>query len=152
MSLEDLEMGETPSRGNARKLIVPIVILAGAAVGLTAALNLQNEFPSDDIGLPFPGQSSLPYEYLQYHVVLSTISLALILVLIVLYANTYVKTRANFMLGLVVVFFALFLQGILQYPLLHLLMNGVEQGTFFSPVSDLFTIVAYSVFLYLSLE
>ncbi len=134
------------------KLIVPIVILAGGFVGLLAALNLQIEFPTNNIGFPIPGQMFGPYEYLQYHVVLSTIGLALLFTLIVVYSNTYVKTRGNFVLGILVVLFALLLQGILEYPLLHLFLNGAVTGSFYSPVSDVFTIVAYSVFLYLSLE
>ncbi len=149
-------MGETqdkiepkPSRSSL-KLLVPIVILVGALVGLVSALNLQDEFPSNPFGFPSPGE---PFEYLQTHVVLSTISLALLAALVVVYARSYIVTKANFMLGLLIVLFALLLQGVLQYPLLHLAMNfNVVESDFSSPVSDLFTIIAYSVFLYLSLE
>jgi hypothetical protein len=149
-------MGETPDKKErkpsrtSRKLLVPIIILVGAVLGLVAALNLQSEFPSNPFGFPFPGAPSL---YLEEHVVLSTISLALLAGLVVVYSRSYIITKANFMLGLLIVLFALLLQGLLQYPLLHLAMNiDVGEGDFSSPVSDLFTIIAYSVFLYLSLE
>lgn len=133
------------------KLLVPIILLVGAVIGLVSALDLQTEFPRNGFGPP--GPSFGPYEYLQFHIVLSSISLALLAALLVVYANSYAKTRANFLLGLLVVLFALLLQALLQYPLLHLIMNStVEIDAFYSPVSDAFTIVAYSVFLYLSLE
>jgi hypothetical protein len=141
------------TKRNSIKLLVPIIVLIGAVIGLISALDLQTEFPSNGFGPPVPGQGFGPYEYLQYHIILSSISLALLAALIVVYANSYTKTRANFLLGLLVVLFALLLQGLLENPLLHLFMNGtVVIDAFYSPVSDLFTIVAYSVFLYLSLE
>jgi hypothetical protein len=147
-------MGETPDKiepsRSSLKLIVPIIILVGALVGLVSALNLQGEFPRNPFGFPAPGE---PYQYLQTHVILSTISLALLAALVVVYSRSYMVTRANFMLGLLVVLFALLLEGLLQYPLLHLAMNfNVGGSDFSSPVADLFTIIAYSVFLYLSLE
>lgn len=135
------------------KLLVPIIILVGAVLGLVSALDLQSEFPRYGPGPPGPFQFFGAYEYLQYHIVLSTISLALLAALIVVYAHSYVKTRANFLFGLLIVLFALLIQGLIQDPLLHLYMSGtVEIDAFYSWVSDLFTIVAYSVFLYLSLE
>jgi hypothetical protein len=139
----------TPSKRSI-KLLVPIVILVGAVLGLASALNLPDEFPGSVIG--FTGPEG-PYAFLQYHIVLSTISLALLFALMVVYARSYLATRADFMLGLLIVLFALMLQGLLNYPLLHLVMNiNVGTDDFSSPVADLFTIIAYSVFLYLSLE
>ena len=109
-------MSENPRPGTERplrrsmKLIVPIVILAGAVVGLVAALSLKLEFP----GFGFPPFSVFgygPFVYLQYHIVLSTISLALLSTLIVVYSRSFAQTRDNFMLGLVVVLLALLLEG-----------------------------------------
>ena len=134
------------------KLFVPLLILVGAILGLVPALNLEREFPRNGFP-PIPGFGYGPFEYLQYHVVLSTVSLVLLLALIVVYSRSYIQTRANFMLGLLVVLFALLLEGMLRSPLLHLYLTGtVEIDAFYSPVSDVFTIIAYSVFLYLSLE
>ncbi|MDG6904918.1 MAG: hypothetical protein JRN20_03935 [Nitrososphaerota archaeon] len=138
---------------NSIKLLVPIIVLLGAVVGLISALDLQAAFPSVGFGPPVPYRIFGAYEYLQYHIILTTISIALLIALIVVYAHSYAKTRANFLLGLLVVLFALLLQGLIQDPLIHLFINRtVEIDAFYSPVSDLFTIVAYSVFLYLSLE
>ena len=133
-------------------LIVPLLILVGAILGIVSGLNLEREFPRNGFP-PIPGFGYGPFEYLQYHVVLSTVSLVLLLALIVVYSRSYIHTRANFMLGLLVVLFALLLEGMLRSPLLHLYLTGtVEIDAFYSPVSDVFTIIAYSVFLYLSLE
>ena len=144
---------EQPKTRRKNRLLVPLVLLAGLALGTLSALNLSIEFP----GGPF-GPSGLYfqvriYEYLQYHIVFSTISLALLLSLIVVYTRSYMQTRANFMLGLLIVLFALLLEGLLTYPLLHLLIEGsVTIDAYYSPISDIFTVIAYSVFLYLSLE
>jgi hypothetical protein len=128
------------------------VILVGALIGLLSALNLQEEFPGN--GFPrILGFGYGPFVYLQYHIVLSTVALALLATLIVVYSRSYAQTRANFMLGLVIVLFALLLEALLKSPLLDLYVTGrVEIDAFYSPVSDVFTIIAYSVFLYLSLE
>ena len=58
------------------------------------------------------------------------------------------------MLGLIVVLLALLLQNLLNYPILHPYIDNtpLESMTISSPVADAFTILAYTVFLYLSLE
>lgn len=148
-------MTETPQQKSTKKhkLLVPAVLLAGLALGSLSAMNLKFEFPGGPFGPSGLYFEERIYEYLQYHIVFSTISLALLLSLIIVYARSYLQTKANFMLGLLVVLLALFLEGLLTYPLLHLFMTGrVVIDTFYSPISDVFTIVAYSVFLYLSLE
>ena len=55
---------------------------------------------------------------LEFHIILSTIGMALLVALILVYARTYQQTKANFILGLLVVLFALLLQSLLTYPLL----------------------------------
>ena len=77
----------------------------------------------------------------------------LLVALILVYARTYKQTKANFILGLLVVLFALLLQSLLTYPLLlELELTPGFAFAVFSPVADIFTIIAYAVFLYLSLE
>ena len=132
---------------------MPIVILIGAVIGIASALNLRVEFPRTDFGPTVSGQNVGPLEFLQYHIVLSMISMIILVALIAVYSRSYIQTRANFMFGLLVVLFALLLQGLLQNPLAHLMISpNLEAENFYSPVSDVFTIVAYAVFLYLSLE
>jgi hypothetical protein len=94
--------------------------------------------------------------YLAFHVILSTVSIGLLLALIAVYARTYSRTHANFILGLLIVLFALLLQNLVSYPLLNPFINvaPLQLSSFgiSGPIADVFTIIAYTVFLYLSLE
>jgi len=142
----------TPKKGKMMsKLWVPIVLFVGTLTGIVsyAIASESAEFPR----FGRFGQPIGPDLYLEFHVILSTIGMALLVALIIIYARTYLQTKANFILGLLVVLFALLLQSLLSYPIL--LELEVAPGfaiAFFSPVADVFTIIAYTVFLYLSLE
>lgn len=132
------------------KLWVPIVLFIGTVAGIIANEIAQAyaRFPH----FPFRGQPG-PNLFLEFHIILSTIGIALLVALIVVYARTYMQTRANFILGLLVVLFALLLQSVLTYPvLLELEVTTGFAIVVFSPVADVFSIIAYTVFLYLSLE
>lgn len=130
------------------KLWVPIVIFIGAVIGaISYELTIQMS------GFPPFGRPFAVYVYLGLHIILSTIGMALLVALIIVYARTYVQTKANFILGLLVVLFALLLQSLLTYPvLLEIEVAPRPAIEVFSPVADFFTILAYTVFLYLSLE
>lgn len=90
---------------------------------------------------------------LMLHVFLATLEIVMLVALVFVYVKIYSVTRANFSLGLVFVLAALLVHSVLTYPLF--LMNVgpvvVGSGPFF-PYTDLLTIFAYVVFLYLSLE
>ena len=129
------------------KLWVPVVLFVGAVVGIVS-------YELTISGLP-PSPFVRPFEdvFLEFHIILSTIGMALLVALIVVYARTYLQTKANFILGLLVVLFALLLQALLTYPvLLEIEIAPRPAIEVFSPVADFFTILAYTVFLYLSLE
>jgi hypothetical protein len=142
--------GEQKKRGSTvSKLWVPIVILVGTVIGI-----ISYEIATEISGFPHFnrfGQPFGPDVYLEFHIILSTVGMALLVALIVVYIRTYLQTRANFILGLLVVLFALLLQALLTYPVLLELETGFAIEVF-SPVADVFTIIAYTVFLYLSLE
>jgi hypothetical protein len=73
--------------------------------------------------------------------------------LVVVYVKMYRETKANFSLGLVIMLGALLLHSLISYPLL-LVREGqipIGPGEFLS-TADIFMVVAYAVFLYLSLE
>jgi hypothetical protein len=132
------------------KLWVPVVIFVGTLLGIVAY-----EIAVEISGFPHfgPGRFVGADVFLEFHIILSTVGIALLVALLVVYARTYVQTKANFILGLLVVLFALLLQSVLTYPVL--LELEVAPGfaiEVFSPVADVFTIIAYTVFLYLSLE
>ena len=136
------------------KVWVPVILVLAVLLGLALAETV----PS----LPVCPQGYFCYpQYffllsvqraLMLHVILSTIEIVLLVSLLAVYVKVYAETRANFSLGLVIVLGALSVYSFLSYPLV---VNNVESvlygsGLFF-PYSDLLTIIAYSVFLYLSL-
>jgi hypothetical protein len=84
--------------------------------------------------------------------VFTTIEVALLISLLVIYLRTYAETRARFALGLVVVLGAFLVQALLSYPLVAGLLGPVNMGPgLSSQISDVVTICAYTIFLYLSL-
>jgi hypothetical protein len=144
------------TRKSASKLWVPLVVLIGAFFGtLIYFATAPTIFVSSYSLIPLAQEIELE---IAIHIVLSTIAITLIVSLIVVYARTYLQTRANFILGLLTVLFALLLQNVLDYPLTTGFGGGPgSEGPFlrvelFPPIADVFTIIAYAVFLYLSLE
>jgi hypothetical protein len=145
----DQEKNEKAKRGaRPSKVWVPAVITLGALIGAVSYYVASQTAQFPRFGGPFG-----PDAYLEFHIIFSTIGMALLVALILVYARTYQQTRANFILGLLVVLFALLLQSLLTYPLLlELELTPRFAFAVFSPVADVFTIIAYAVFLYLSLE
>lgn len=89
---------------------------------------------------------------LQLHVILTTVEAALLFSLVVAYIKIYSVTRANFSMGILIIFFALLIHSVLSYPLIVNQVGPILLGSgAFFPYPDLFTIVAYTIFLYLSL-
>lgn len=136
---------------SAERLWVVVVLLAGLIAGILV---------SDLATLPEVARPRLfsqvpvfnPDPSIRLHIVITTLEVALLLALVVVYLKVYSETRANFALGLVVVLSALFLQTLFSYPLLL-----GTRGVIFVPgtltlLADFLTLCAYAVFLYLSLE
>jgi len=148
---------EGPSKGEERrylqKLWVPVVLVVGFVVG--EALAYGTEMPEYEVRggpfgyfHPFPNNPIFPY-----HVVLATMEVTLLLALLVVYGRMFLETKANFALGLIVVLIALLVQTLLSNPVVVDLMGTPYLGPgYLTPTADIFTVCAYSVFLYLSLE
>jgi hypothetical protein len=145
------QAGERDSGRLSREIWVPIVVLVGVLVGLMIDLLSRPNF-----GGPRPPFEpySFRFELIgDFHVILSTTGIALIIALLVVYARTYSETKGNFALGLLVVLSALLFQAALSYPVTFGFVERVSfRPGFSSPIADLFMITAYTVFLYLSLE
>lgn len=141
-------------------LWVLFILLSGIVVGLALFLAIAphiaivEQTPFGERFLPVPGSL---VAYLAWHIILSTVNIALLVSLVVVYGRTYSQTRARFALGISIVFVALLLESMLSYPLYQLLI-GVNPDVWASSsgssytLADIFTVVAYTVFLYLSLE
>lgn len=138
-------------------LFVAIVLLVGIIVGMISFLLVAPHIafaantPFGQIFFPPPGSI---FPFLAWHIILSTVSIALLISLVVVYGKTYSQTRARFALGICIVLLALLLEGILNYPIMQLYF-GTSPDTMSvstNSIADVFTIFAYTVFLYLSLE
>ena len=141
-----------PRKSMVGKLWVVVVLLGGLVSGVV----LSDLATLPDQGRPYFFRG-VPYfnpdPTIRLHVVLTTVEVALLLSLVVIYLKIYTETKANFALGLVIVLGALLLQTVFSYPL----VLGLEGPVLFiqgrlPTISDILTISAYTVFLYLSLE
>jgi hypothetical protein len=156
-----VNQGKNPAGKVSPALWVLFVILLGALVGVLSyvlVINTFSYYPFMFRGPPGPEGNGFAVfaSYLAFHIILSTVSIALLLALIAVYTRTYAKTHASFILGLLVVLLALLIQNLVSYPLLNPFINieplDLTKFGLASPVADVFTIIAYTVFLYLSLE
>jgi len=87
-------------------------------------------------------------------VAVATVSLALLVTLLYVYAKTQSETRARFALGLFFVLGALLFQAMLTYPIFFAAFGRVSLGGLspFVLAADLFKATAFGAFLYLSLQ
>jgi len=134
------------------KLWVPIVILIGVLAGLLlASAPLPVRTPSGSGH--GPGWGIQLQTATDYDVILSTVGLALLVALLVVYGKVYADTKAAFILGLVVVLLAFLVESILSSPLVYGSFGETagDVGALLA-FADVFKLVALTVFLYLSLE
>jgi hypothetical protein len=140
-----------PKKSTAGKLWVVVVLLVGLVAGvlLSELATLPDESREPFFrGIPVFN----PDPSIRLHIVLTTVEVALMVSLVIVYLKVYSETRANFALGLVIVLSALLLQTVFSYPLV-LGTGGVilVPGTL-NTLADFLAIGAYTTFLYLSLE
>lgn len=140
-----------PKKSAVGKLWVVVALLAGIVAGvLLAGLATLPEESRNPFFRRVPVFN--PDPSIRLHIILTTVEVALMVSLVIVYLKVYSETRAKFALGLVAVLSALLLQTVFSYPL----VLGTE-GVILVPgplttLADFLTIGAYTVFLYLSLE
>ena len=126
---------------------VPIVL----AIGLVAGLGFL--FMPSPVQHPF-GRPPPEFETFEnFGLILSTLNVALLIALLVIYARMYSETGANFALGLVLVLGALLAETVVGSPLLFRLFDVPPGGqTAFLLIAETFKGVALTIFLHLSLQ
>jgi len=139
------------NRATGVKLWVPVVLIAGVLVGI-----LLSTLPSPTGGR-WPGRGpawALRFETAaDVDVVLSTVSVALLVALVVVYAKTYRVTRASFAFGLTVVLCALAVETVLTSPLVYGAFGEAAGGlATYLLLANVFKIGAFTALLYLSLQ
>ncbi|MDH2900057.1 MAG: hypothetical protein PXY39_03725 [archaeon] len=147
------------ARRSFRNLLwVIIVLLIGAIVGIISFLLIAPHLVLRGGPLTFfgaPLKIDELFTFIAEHIILSTVSIALLVSLVFVYARIYGQTKANFALGIFIVLLALLLDEILTYPILQLFTSGLSTTDLYyslPTLGDVLTILAYSVFLYLSLQ
>jgi hypothetical protein len=103
-----------------------------------------------------PPPSFIPGDYEFFYVantIISSVNIALLLVLIVLYTDIYVKTRSPFSLGLVIFALVFFVKDVTSSPFVSALYGYRAYGLGpFAFLPSLFEFVALSILLYLSIR
>jgi hypothetical protein len=133
------------------KLWVVVVLLVGLVAGVLL---------SDLATLPEKSREPFfsrvpvfnPDPSIRLHIILTTVEVALLVSLVIVYLKVYSETKANFSLGLVIVLAALLLQTLFSYPLVLGTSGVILVPGLLTTLADFLTIGAYAVFLYLSLE
>jgi len=150
----DQEAAQSPEKGmRVSKVWVPVILALAVLLGLVLAETIPSPVcPAGYYCPPVYLYLLSIHGALVLHVVLSTIEIVLLASLVVVYIKVYAETRANFSLGLTIVLSALFVHSLLSYPLVVNDIEPILYGSLFFPYTDVLTIIAYSVFLYISLE
>ncbi|HUK74654.1 MAG TPA: hypothetical protein VLU99_02595 [Nitrososphaerales archaeon] len=138
-----------PKKSMVGKLWVVVVLLAGLVAGVLLS-DLATLPTRNPIFRRFPLFN--PDPLIRLHIVLTTVAVALMVSLVIVYLKVYVETKANFALGLVIVLGALLLQTVLSYPLVLGTSGVILVPGILTTLADFLTVAAYTVFLYLSLE
>jgi len=99
-----------------------------------------------------PPSSEELHAYFTVRTIVSMINTGLSVILLIVYAEIYVKTRAQFTIGLVILSAVLLFYAITSNPLLQAISFRVYGFGLGGALPELFTTVAAVVLLYLSVE
>jgi len=131
---------------NARTRLV--VVSVSVVVAAVAGLFLAEWLLPPLAGTGMQGQSGF---YLRAKSVLTTINMALCLVLVASYLKLYTDVKSRFTLGLVFVMFAMFIYAATSNPIIHALSGFCLSGLGpFTMIPDLFAMAALGILIYLS--
>jgi hypothetical protein len=135
-------------------LILAIVLAAAVLTAYWATIILEQP-PFEIRRLPPPGgfvPGDFEYFYLAFTVV-STINIALLVIVLLTYINIFTKTRSPFTIGLIIFAFAFLLKDVASHPFVVGLFSFRAYGLGpFAFLPSLFELTALSVLLYLSLK
>jgi beta-lactamase regulating signal transducer with metallopeptidase domain len=156
-----------------RILVVIAIILItgtiGALMGYFYADSLKNPLFRRDFNKDFDGNYSKPApeefkdeidkarenfdSYITIKSAVTMINIVIAVILIGMYIKIYRQVKSDFTIGLIVVMFALLLYAIFSNPFIQYLFTyrSFGQGPFIL-LPDIFTTIAVSVLLYLSLK
>ena len=133
-------------------LIIVLIVAAAVLAAFWATLSLRTGFEARRVPPPggFPGD--FEYFYVLF-TILSTVNIALLVLLLLTYINIYSKTRSPFTIGLVIFALVFLIRDIAQSPFVSGLLGfrAVGLGPFvFLPA--IFETAALAVLIYLSIK
>lgn len=133
-------------------ILVTLLVVALGAFLFTTNVNLlfQRPFEGPRPPISIPGDIEL---YYMIQTVLSTINLALLIILLITYIDMYTRIKSEFTIGLIIFSSVLLLNSLTSNPLLHLGFGFREFGLGpFAVLPELFTLSALIVLLYLTFK
>jgi len=137
-----------------------IALMVAAVLGLAIAGYFAATYYLED-GMTRPTHPSIRirppsaeelHVYFTVRTIVSMINAGLSVILLIVYAEIYVKTRAQFTIGLVILSAVLLFYAITSNPLLQALSFRVYGFGLVGALPELFTAIAAVVLLYLSVE
>ncbi|HMK94345.1 MAG TPA: hypothetical protein VK536_02985 [Candidatus Limnocylindrales bacterium] len=133
--------------------VVLAIVAAIATVGSLLLIHMHYGFLERRVPPPthpLPGDFELFYVA---NAIISTINIALLVILIVIYVNIYVKTRSPFTIGLIIFAVVFLVRDLTSSPFITALYGFRAYGLGpFAFLPSLFELVALSVLLYLSVR
>jgi uncharacterized membrane protein len=142
-----------------RRLRLGLIIAVLAVVAVLATVGslilIQQHYAFLERRVP-PPVRALPGDFELFYVantIISTINIALLVILIVIYVNVYAKTRSPFTIGLVIFALVFLVRDLTSSPFVTAIYGFRAYGLGpFAFLPGLFELVALSVLLYLSVK
>jgi hypothetical protein len=138
-----------------RNAKIQVIFATLVAVALLATFWSTMNFPFQPFGErrpfePVPGDIEL---YYTITTVVSTINVTLLLILLITYSDMYVKTKSEFLIGLMIFSLVLLLNALTSNPLITQIFGFRAAGLGpFALLPELFTFVALVILLYLTFK
>jgi len=136
-------------------LIIAILVLVAVFATFWVVIARQQEIPTFEQRRAPPGgfvPGDLEFFYFA-NTIISTINIALLLILILIYTNIYLKTHSQFTIGLIIFALVFLVQNLTSSPLVTSLFRFRAYGLGpFEFLPSLFEFFALTVLLYLSIK
>jgi len=138
-----------------RTVALTASIITGLALlgYLVAAVSLPSELMPFRQAIRGPDPAEL-YLYLTVRVIVRTVNAGLLVILLAIYIGVYMKTHAEFTVGLIIFTTTLLIYAVMSGPLMIILSGPFHVFGLgpFAAFPELFTTIAVAVLLYLSLK
>jgi hypothetical protein len=140
-----------------RNLRVPLMLVTLVVVALLATFWATTQVPMDSYWekrMP-PSSNIIGDKELFYTVqtVVSSVNVALLIILLIIYIDIFRKTKSEFTIGLLIFSMVLLLYALFSNPIIHWLFGFRSYGLGpFAMLPHIFTFVALTVLLYLTVR